>query len=207
MAERQYWTVDDSSFTSYTELVMFQDGSALSHILARVGKHAVNSALDIAGGSNGRAVRDLIDTGIASSGVYTNMIDNRTLPTRSDVKLVIGDLISCRTWDEIKSSQQEVSPDGFAIALHRPYGGLQGLSTRQYIKGATKVVDMLRPGGVFYSQIPTTYAYDTRNESMISEIFDKISMHPDVEKIDHSVRALTLADHEFCLIYKRDTVQ
>lgn len=199
------WNIDDSSFDSYVSMVHFREGTAQEQLerLLEVGKRAVG--LDIAGGSNGRAITDMIAAGYLTGGVFTNFVDNRTDQTKHNPRLqfIDGDLVASTTWDKISRVQQQQSPGGFNVVLHRPYGGLQDLSSEQYLEGVQRVMALLRPGGAFYCQIPAS-PYTRPDERRLRDMHQAIKGMREVKRIEASVRSKTLSNHNFCMIYKRD---
>lgn len=201
--KREKWAVNDSSFNSYVSMVNFREGSALDCITRNLANMDDNSVLDIAGGSNGVAVSDLIDSGLVNGGVFTNFTDQRnSSKLREDLDFVPGDLAQDATWNKIKEIQTKRFPIGFSLVLHRPYGGLQDLQPSQYVKFAEYVIDMIRPGGVFYSQIPSS-PYQPTSNATLNYIFRSIKQISDVDNVEVSVKSQTLAEHNFCLIYKK----
>jgi hypothetical protein len=199
---RELWSVDDSSFNSYVDLVRFQRGFAKDLILERIDNDSTNVVLDIAGGSNGVAVRNLIDSELFGEGIFTNYVDNRSEETRqSNVGFVAGDLRTSETWEALLSWQQYHAPDGFALVLHRPAGGLQDLCDDDYIKYTRTIMSMIKPGGLFYSQVPS-HPLRPRSESSLQTIREGIRSIEGVVGIEVSDSAATLSDYQFCIISK-----
>ena len=200
---KDIWAVDDSSFDSYVSMVYFKEGSALELIEQAIGKSQGNTALDIAGGSNGRAIADMINEGYIGKGAFTNLTDKRDLSKNKDnISFLPGDLTLEENWSSLKELQQTIAPNGFDIALHRPYGGLQDLAPSMYIGGISKILDLLRKRGILYAQIPVA-PYETPDYDALNNIFYAIRNMNQVDCIALSDRTRTLSDHNFCLIYKR----
>lgn len=196
------WTIDDSPFENYVSMVNFDSGSAKECIVRELVNDANNAAIDLAGGSNGRAIVDLIDSGLIKQGLYTNFVDQRdTEQTNPNVHFLPGDLLSDQTWEEIRIAGKRIAPKGFKLALHRPFGALQDLESDDYIGGVKRVLDVLQPEGVFYTQVPGS-PYLATDRCFLDEIYSAISEFPDVDRIICSVPEKTLADYAFSLIYK-----
>lgn len=122
----------------------------------QIGHSPKNIGLDVAGGSQGTAIRSLVAEGIIGTGLVTNLFDTRTEETKEDLSLhhVDGDIVSKETWIKIIEWKKEHAPEGFALIMHRPIGPLQGYPETFYAGAANLLLDMLRPGGVFYTQVP-----------------------------------------------------
>lgn len=198
------WGKDDSPFSNYVDLVEFEGGSAINLIEGAVGHSALNTAIDIAGGSNGRAIHDLLNSGAIGSGIFTNYIDNRdgNLSDRR-VQFVDGDLLDDTTWRRITAAQKAIAPAGLDLALHRPYGGLQDLSVEQYYDLLTKTMGLLRGGGVLYTQIPQS-AYEGLSKGELERLCRLVHASSSVGKVATSVASKTLSDYNFALIYKEE---
>lgn len=201
--EADQWTIDDSTFDSYVSMVYFREGSAHECINRALSNNPDAVALDIAGGSNGRAIRDLIEVGTIKRGVYTRLMDNRTCEQNDDsVKFFPGDLLKEQTWVDLSAIQHEYAPSGFNLVLHRPYGGLQDLAVNQYIDSIQKILDMMCSKGIFYVQIPGS-PYRNPDYKMLNIIYREVLSMQDVGKIEISDNTRTLNNYNFCLIYKK----
>lgn len=153
-------TFDDycSSFGKRTNYgIGFEETEGLREIVERqLGKSSANIGLDIAGGSQGTAIRSLVAEGIIGTGLVTNLFDTRTEETKADPSLhhISGDIVSRDTWIKIIEWKNEHTPEGFSLIVHRPVGALQGYPEPFYAGAAYLLIDMLSPGGVFFTQVP-----------------------------------------------------
>lgn len=200
---RNHWTVDNSSFKSYVDMVEFNNGSALDCIKENLKKHEHKTALDIAGGSNGRAISDLIHKEIIVGGAFTNVIDNRATKTiEADIGFSCGDLRKAETWTKIDDVKKSIAPNGYSLILHRPFGALQDLSIQEYVSHANTTMSLLAPGGLLYSQVPSS-PYTDNNLEKIKTIGQEIIKLNRVQDLSVSVPSKTLSNFNFCLIRKR----
>lgn len=95
------WAVNDSSFDEYCGKIDFPGQGGLFEILERqIGYDKNNAALDIAGGSQGAAVQDLLSTELVGKGLVTNFEDLRTEETKAIETLdhIVGDVADEKTW-------------------------------------------------------------------------------------------------------------
>jgi hypothetical protein len=176
------WGINDTPFRQYTADAVFPHypGGLEDIIQERIGYSDTNVGLDLAGGSQGRALRDLIKDGILTKGLVTNLEDLRTHNTKSDTRLnhIAGDLAIRQTWEDIIDWQAVHAPDGLSLIMHRPMGGLQHFSQSTYRRAAHTLVDMLRPGGIFFTQVPR-YSDPSRHSQPIR--YDQLT-RPNIEK-------------------------
>jgi hypothetical protein len=142
-------------------------------IRKRLSTYPENAAVDIAGGMNGRALRDLLDEGVISRGLVTNYLDKQD-PAKADPRLehLAGDILAPETWESIIDWVQQYQP---RLLLHRPFGALQGLPASFYKGAAHLLLDVLPPGSIMFSQIPCSL-----NPKKIRALGASISDRPDV---------------------------
>jgi hypothetical protein len=125
-------------------------------ILREIGTDSDNVGIDIAGGTNGRALQQLLEHGILGKALVTNYTDTRTDETK-DVEGLDhrgGDLFDRTTWEEIDGWIDENAPDGLSLVMHRPAGTLQDLPAPFYAGAFRFLLERTRPGGLHFLQIP-----------------------------------------------------
>lgn len=156
-----HWFVNDSGMQSYTR-VRFRgrNGGLLELLEEQIGRSPSNVGMDLAGGSQGQAMRDLLDAGILGEGLVTNLEDLRTKRALAHTALshIRGDLATKAVWHKIIDWQTQHAPDGLALVMHRPIGALQEQPKNVYLGAANLLLSMLRPGGMLFSQIPRPLA-------------------------------------------------
>lgn len=182
------WIVNDSGLSSYFFNVRFPGHNrGPSAVTERIGRNATNVALDLAGGSNGAALQDLITIGAIGKGLLTNYQDMRCPATRENPLLdhIEGDLTHRLTWERIIEWAKLNTLGGFDLILHRPMGGLQYLPTSFYSGGAQLLVELLKPGGVLFCQIPYILS-DVYENPAIEEIGRELKDNPKVEEVVRS---------------------
>lgn len=153
------WLFDNSSFSDYAGNANFKryDGGLLGIIRRQIGLNKENIGVDIAGGHKGRAISDLIHRGVIGKGMVTNYYNDYPWPIYSgDVDFISGNILRVGTWKEIIKWQRSKAPDGIDLVLHRPVGGLQDLPTEMYIGATHALLDIMKPGGVMFTQMPRT---------------------------------------------------
>lgn len=154
----QKWLVNSSTFADYSRRAnLLGRVSGLFDIInEQIGHSQDNVGIDIAAGSTPQALRDLLDCDLLSSALSTNFEDRRPRWIKRDARLdhIAGDLITPATWSRIAQWKDHNAPEGFALAMHRPVGGLQSLDARVYFGAAHMVLDMVRPNGLMFTQIP-----------------------------------------------------
>jgi len=150
------WLSNDSSFNDYVAYSLLPKGLFARILDKHVGENTENVGLDLAGGENGQALQDLLAAGILGRALLTTYKDRRSIATKYLVELghVEGDLIRPTTWQKIINWKHIYAPHGFALIMHRPLGALQDLNPSTYVGAANLLLNMLRPGGVFFSEIP-----------------------------------------------------
>jgi|GEM_PF-1793135 len=178
------WPVNDSGLAEYFEPVKL-DGhpeGVLAVIEGQIGGTEGNAGVDIAGGTNGVALRELLKLGLIEKALVTNY---RNRPNwrarRAGVGYVRGNLLKPKTWQGIIDWQEEQAPGGLALVMHRPDGGLQDLEPRFYGGAVNLLLDMVRPGGVMFTQIP--HILRNRRAAQLDPICQGIHDRPDVETI------------------------
>ncbi|HRV75853.1 MAG: hypothetical protein H6799_02410 [Candidatus Nomurabacteria bacterium] len=179
------WTVNDSGLSSYFFNVHFPGlGRGPGVVTKIIGKDTSNTAMDLAGGSNGAALQDLIDIGAIGKGLLTNYEDRRCPASRYNplVDHIAGNLVHRDTWQKIIEWASLNTNGGFDLILHRPVGGLQYLPTRFYSGAAQVIVDLLKPGGVAFLQIPYLLA-DVYDNPEITRIGKELSRNPKVKGV------------------------
>lgn len=194
-----YWSTNDSSIEEYSKARFPGYSGGLLEVLdIHIGRDAdSNVGMDVAGGSQGRALRDLFRLGFLGSGLVTNYWDMREEETCADTSLshVAGDLATAAVWRKILEWQQQQAPDGLAVVMHRPYGALQDQPPSVYEGAAHLLLDMIRSGGVFFTQVPRPLG---KNAEAGRAVYRSIYSRPDVAKI---LRADALTDHGVSLSY------
>jgi hypothetical protein len=154
------WKVNNTSMIHYGKFDPSGEPSeyAKRHI-DHLRSHTGGVALDVAGGHQGRAVRDLIDLGLVESGLVTNMEDLRERKTKRYTRLghVAGDIIKAETWELIEGWKGRFAPQGFTSVTYRPYGALEDLPTEFYLGAAHTLLDWMAPKGVALLQIPNFF--------------------------------------------------
>lgn len=193
--DKVVWFTDDSDLESYDLDLSFPDNpEGLSGILLdTIGRNRDNVGIDIAGGTNGVALQDLLKDGILGTAILTNYVDSRSEETREIEELhhVDGDLVDRSTWEKILEKQKELAPEGLDLVMHRPVGGVQTLATDVY-KGATNLlIDITKPGGVLFLQIPEALIHDDRSGTGqlnvgLDEVCASIADRNDIDRIIRS---------------------
>lgn len=197
------WGFNNSNFDDYcasfgyrTEYGLgVQENEGLKDIIEkRIGQDPDNIGLDIAGGSDGVAIRDLIAEGIINAGLVTNLFDLRTEETKADDKLhhISGDIVSKETWEKIMEWKRSQAPNGFALIMHRPMGALQAYPAPFYVGAANFLLDMLRPGGVFFTQVPDSLRPNFAHDDNIGlqAVCEAMQARPDIEDIAENSRPI-----------------
>lgn len=183
---RERWPVNDSGLDSYFEAEL--DGhpeGVLGIIKEQLEGFEANAGLDIAGGRNGVALRQLLGMGLLDKALVTNYRDRRGLAARLNPALshARGNITTPRTWQRILGWQERVAPDGLALVMHRPDGGMQDF-TPDFYKGAVHLLlDRTRPGGVLFTQVPHRLRH--RHPVLLNLICATIDGRPDVASVIH----------------------
>lgn len=181
--ETDRWSKNDSGFDDYCSRateggLYYLDLEAI--VRSRLGRFTTNVALDIAGGTNGAALQDLLREGMIDRGILTNYLDRRDEPTKDNPYLehIEGDILASSTWQRIISQSKRHAPDGLSLIMHRPVGALQDLPPRFYKEAAHLLLDMLRPGGILFSQVPLGLIFDFDEKA--KPICDSIALRSDI---------------------------
>lgn len=179
------WGVNDSSYSDYFSEVRLRDypEGILELIKAQLEEMENPIGLDIAGGANGVALQGLINEGLLVRGVVTNYKDKRSDNAKETPNLdhLSGNIIFPQTWIDIIDWVHANSSEGASLIMHRPYGALQNLYPSFYEGASHKLLDLLRPRGLLFAQIP--FALQNRPSLLNSTLCQEIRERPDVEKV------------------------
>jgi hypothetical protein len=151
------WAVNNSTMYDYSRRA-YIGGSAtglLDIVNERLDTSEDNVGLDLAAGTYAQALHDLLDSGVLNRALATNY--SARLPRRArrqDLDYLTGNLTRRDTWQAILGWQGEHAPEGFDLVMHRPVGGLQDLDLDTYKAGARILFDIVKPGGMMFSQVP-----------------------------------------------------
>lgn len=184
------WGVNDSTFLRYAERVACASGGypedVIDGLKQRFGTGGDHSVLDVAGGSNGRAVQDLLELGVMRNGLVTNFQDFRSSATRSVVELghVSGNLSDVTTWKSIRAWRDRHAPDGFSLTTFFPVAALHEFSTRFYLNRLGELLDMAMPGGLLLLTVPEPVQNLMSEESYMCTLDQK----PAVAKVEFAPR-------------------
>lgn len=180
------WRINNSGLDDYFSPVTLADHpeGVLGIIEEQIGADEGNAGVDIAGGRNGIALRQLLKMGILEKALVTNYRDRRNPVARMNRRLdhVRGDILAPRTVRRIIEWQERHAPEGLALVLHRPDGALQDISPDFYEGGVHLLLDILRPGGLMFTQIPYSLRRG-RYTSSLSPICESVVNRPDVESV------------------------
>ncbi len=162
------WGVNDSKLRGYSKAFFGLDkgGRLLDVICDQLGDRDGLVGADIAGGTNGVALRYLIGTGVIDRGLVTNYEDRRSDYVRGLPHLdhLAGDILEKSYWNRLAAWQRANAPDGLDVVLHRPVGALQLLSPAFYEGAVHSVLDMMSEGSIMVAQIPTTLVRAEKEE-------------------------------------------
>jgi hypothetical protein len=152
------WHVNDSGWAENGASMRFSGIDGTLDQIVRKTCTDTDVGMDVAGGTNAVALRELLDSGVIKEAVVTNYEDRRSDEVRADKRLhqITGDLLVQETWNNIVGVQRELAPDGLGLELHRPVNILQSLPPTLYHRRVSQLLDMLRPGGVQFSQVPSS---------------------------------------------------
>jgi len=153
------WLVNDSSLQDYGRGVHFPAiPLALETIVKNeIGVDKGNVGLDLAAGSNGLALQDLLRSGVLNRAIMTNYEDRRIPATHKITGLdhVEGDLMDPGVWQQIITLQEQHAPEGLALVMHRPSSALQNLSPAIYRGASHLLLNIMRSGGFSSRRFPT----------------------------------------------------
>lgn len=181
---RDRWPVNDSGLDNYFDLELADHPEGVLGIIEeQLGTTEGNAGLDIAGGHNGVAARQLLHMGILDHALVTNYRDRRNLAVRLNpaLKHARGNITAPRTWGRILNWQERIAPDGLALVMHRPDGGMQDLSPDFYRGAVHLLLDIMRPGGILFTQVPYTLRH--RHAALLNLICATVTGRPDVESV------------------------
>lgn len=178
------WKVNNSSLADYAARASFygDPGSLIEIIDDQIGQDEANAGLDIAAGSYARALRDLLDSGVIGRALATNYEDRRPLYVSRDERIghVQGSLTEAGPWAGMRAWRDQHAPQGFALTMHRPVGGLQKLPYKTYFGAAHFILDMVRSHGMLFTQVPRSLVEDA---VPLSYLCASIRERPDVRDI------------------------
>lgn len=199
------WGINDSPFSDYARVTFTNFPNGLTGIMYdRLRRSQQNVGLDLAGGSTGRAMRDILQDRWLDRALVTNYEDNMppVLLEQCGGRLhhIAGHLGHRSTWSDIANWQQEYAPEGFAMITHRPFGALQYEEIEAYRGGAHFLLDSLRTGGFLYTQVPEALL-GSKTEHI--RLLREIERRPDVEAVFHGVTQDWLSGHHYALITKQ----
>ncbi len=181
--EARGWGTNNSDFEAYcVDLALPDNPEGLGGIIeAQIGRSKNSVGVDLAGGSEAVALRDLLRQGFLGKALVTNYSDK---PTDDDPRLyhIEGDLASRSTWANILGWQKEHAADGLDLVMHRPVGGLQNFQPFVYTSAANLLLDMIRPGGVMFCQIPRSLTR-TRGQIGLNVVCSQITEREDLDRI------------------------
>lgn len=185
------WCVNDTGIDYYGKFATEGIPSVYADLLVEHLKDRPKGVvLDVAGGNNGRAARDLMERGLAHRALVTNLEDLRTIDTLKVAQLghVSGDIIRQDTWEKMERWKEVFAPGGFSAIMYRPYGALENLPLRFYVGGLRTLLNWLGEGGVGLFQIPH---------------FSEPAVCPMVKSRDDIERVFRHDGDDTALVYKR----
>lgn len=179
-----WWEYNNCSLANYGASAQFPryEDNLLGFITDIIGKNPQNVGMDIAGGNQATALRNLLDACVLGKALVTNFQDGRTARVLADTRLdhVAGSLAVPETWQEILDWQQANAPSGFDLIMHRPLGGLQNWPIEAYRGAAKLALTMTRPGGLFLTQIPRSIQ---SNRMALSSIYRTLQAPRRIERM------------------------
>lgn len=180
------WRVNSSSFNDYSrraDIHGHPDGLT-DIVFSQVGLDPNNVGLDIAAGSSARALRDLLDRGVLGRALATNYQNRRPSKVANDPRLdhITGDITKPSVLEGVASWTHANAPEGLALVMHRPIGALQDLPPRTYKGAAHFLLDLVRPEGIMFTQVPRSLRKRGALGAMRS-ICASIIERPDVAKV------------------------
>lgn len=190
------WLCNNSPFERYFDGVSFQNHQEgpLQIIESQLEGLEHNVGIDIAGGANGVALRGLIKRqGLLEKGLVTNKFDTRDGKAQDVPELdhIDGNILLPETWEKILGWQRKNCPEGASLLMHRPVGGLQRLPTSFYMGAVHLGLDMVRPRGLAYIQIPKKLlGHRHGRRDNLRKICSSIDARDDVAKVIRPERML-----------------
>jgi hypothetical protein len=151
-------------------------------IVGQIGKRPGNVGMDVLGGLDGVALQQLVSSGVLSKSIDVDLRTHHGNGVSNNPKLhyVAGDILSSETWQPMIEKQAKLAPQGLALIIHRPYGALQHQPQNVYEGGAHVLLDMLRPGGVLFTQVPSTYK---NNDDVVRQTYRSLVSRGDIQRI------------------------
>lgn len=180
-----YWPSNNSPIEDYGK-AEFHDaipGANLTDIIVNtIGRSPDNVGMDVMAGSDLVVLQQLLIEGIIGTGIGTDSQDNRAPETasNSDLRFIQGDQLDEATWLAMLHDQQELAPEGLAVALWRPVGAVQYQPPHVYQGAAHAILDMVRPGGMFFSQVPARFI---GNRDASRQVLSSLVRRGDVARI------------------------
>lgn len=190
-----FWNANNSNLNRYSSRLFGRANTeALSgFLIQRIGKEKTNVGLDIAGGSNGVAMRALLRKGVLGEAAVTNLEDRRGFLARHNRHLhhIGGNLLLRSTWDTMSEWREEHAPDGLALVTHLPDGGLQELDPNWYGQALDTVIEWVRPGGLIITQVPSVLAPEhAPTAPQLQEIGEQLNARDNIASITVLPRAV-----------------
>lgn len=152
------WHIDDSSWEEYSGGVYFPGlQMMLDEVVANLDCRS-SVGIDIAGGTTGRAMRDLLDRGTLNRAAVTTYETPAPdiLQKAQNIDFISGNLLHPQTWSKIILWRRQSAVAGLKLAIHEPRNSLQWESPEVYAQATHTLIDNLAPGGIFVSQIPSS---------------------------------------------------
>ncbi len=142
-------------------------------------------ALDVAGGKNGRAARDLLNLGVVTRALVTNYEDLREPEVKAIDRLdhSTGDLRRPPAWQRMEAWRKENAPDGFSVTMHMPRGGLQNLSDQYYVGAARQLIEWAAPSGLLLLQVPLSMSEQARETVASDQRIEPVHYEPAFDKV------------------------
>ena len=193
--EARGWGTNDTDLESLcADLSLPDHPSGFMGILEKQLKGGeFKAGMDLAGGTNGVVLQDLLSLRLISRGLVTNLEDKRNVLTANNPYLghVSGDLTNAKTWQDILTWQEDNTNGGFDLVIHRPVGGLQYLDANVYKSAAKLLLDNINGNGIALFQVPWGLSRkDTTKE--LGDVCMSIHARSDIESVIPSY------------VYKRD---
>jgi hypothetical protein len=175
------WKFTNSSLDQY-DLDAGMDGLLIRVIGSCIGQHSQRAGLEIAAGADGIALQQLLRLGLLEHALMTNYTDMRSTDTQEldSLDQVTGNILDPEVWAQVVAWQKEHAPDGLSYVAHRPGRILQNQSA-QFYGGATQLLlDIMRPGSVLFTQIPTSLVDSQEGRAELRQLCQVIRSRDDV---------------------------
>lgn len=175
------WLVNDTPLVSYIEDAALEP-DLVQEVAHRISGNNPSVGLEIAAGANGTALQDMLKCGILGRALMINYEDtrNREVP---DIDQVTGNILTRHVWKQILSWQRGNAPHGFSLVMHRPARALQDLPPSVYAGASGLLLDMLAPGGVLFTQIPSSLACTEQGRASLQGMYRSITARGDIERV------------------------